>query len=159
MLRLILVRHAKSAWDEPSLSDFDRPLSPRGRKSAKWIGETISKEGWLPDAILCSTAVRTRETLELAGLAGPKAIYDDASYALRDADYVELIRTDGQGRVLMLVGHNMAISDTAARLLDTDAIGNFATGAIAVIDFEVDDWRDVAEGTGRLVGFHKPPKG
>jgi len=158
MLRLILVRHAKSAWDEPSLSDFDRPLAPRGRKSAKWIGETIRNEGWLPDAILCSTAARTRETLELAGLAGPKTIYDDAFYALRDADYVELIRTDGQGRVLMLVGHNMAISDTAARLLDTVAIGDFATGAIAVIDFDARSWPDIAEATGRLVDFRKPPK-
>lgn len=171
MLRLVLVRHAKSAWDEPELSDFDRPLAPRGRKAAIWIGDTLTSNGWLPRRILCSSAVRTRETLHLAltrlpaNAPPPVTVFSDAVYGHRDGDYVELIREQGaDAPVLMLVGHNMAMAETALALagaIDANArheLESFVAGGIAVIDFEGVGWGDIEAGAGRLVAFRRPPK-
>src|SRR4051794_16751236 len=65
MKTLILMRHAKSAWDDPHHKDIDRPLSPRGRKVAPRMGEWLAGEGYKPHVVLCSSAQRTRETLDL----------------------------------------------------------------------------------------------
>ena len=159
MRRLILIRHAKSAWDGPNLSDHDRPLAPRGRRGAAWIGETLRAQGWVPDAVLCSTAMRTRQTLELAEIAAP-VTFDREIYDLRDEDFVDLIRRKG-GTVpmLALVGHNTAMERTALLLAEDDAdFGGYPTGAIAVIDFAIDDWSDLREGSGRVEAFRRPPR-
>jgi phosphohistidine phosphatase len=167
MLRLILVRHAKSAWDDPGLSDFDRPLARRGIAAAAWVGETLTSHGWLPDRIVCSTARRTRETLELANARlpanGPKAdiVWSDAVYDRRDHDYLGLIADQGGDvPVLMFVGHNSATEQTALLLTRHDpAAGMFPTAGIAVIDCELADWGAVAPGAGRLMHILRPPRG
>lgn len=167
MLRLILVRHAKSAWDDPGLSDFERPLALRGIAAAAWIGETLTKRGWLPDRIVCSTSRRTRETLELA-LArlpanGPRpdVVWSDAVYDRRDHDYLGVIAEQGGGsQVLMLVGHNSATEQTALLLsTEGDVLGNFPTGGIAVIGCESSDWMELVPRCGRLTHFLRPPRG
>lgn len=71
MLRLILVRHAKSGWDDPGLDDHDRPLAPRGRRAAGWLGTALRDGGFLPETILCSSALRTRQTLDGTGVEAP----------------------------------------------------------------------------------------
>ncbi|KQW80595.1 hypothetical protein ASC89_11120 [Devosia sp. Root413D1] len=167
MLRLILVRHAKSAWDDPGLSDFDRPLALRGIAAAAWIGETLTRHGWLPDRIVCSTSRRTRETLELAMTRlpanGPRpdVVWSDAVYDRRDHDYLGLIAEQGSGaKSLMLLGHNSATEQTALTFsADGAALGNFPTAGIAVIDCEISDWMELAPRCGRLVHFLRPPKG
>lgn len=164
MLRLILVRHAKSAWDDPALTDFDRPLAMRGIEAAAWIGDTLAQRGLLPDRIVCSTARRTRETLELALARMPAnwradVVWSDAVYERRDHDYVELIAEQGGDvKVLMIIGHNSATEETA-RSLSGAAMGNFPTGGIAVIDFEASAWADLVRGSGQLVHFLRPAKG
>lgn len=166
MLRLILVRHAKSAWDDPGLTDFDRPLARRGLEAAAWIGDTLTRHGWLPDRILCSTSRRTRETLELAMSHMPDnrqradLVWSDAVYARRDETYLGLIgEQDGGVGVLMVVGHNSATEQTALLLAGRGSgIGAFPTGGIAVIDFDVPDWGQIATGMGRLVHYLRPPK-
>src|SRR6476619_4579368 len=65
MHTLYLLRHAKSSWDDPTLSDRDRPLAPRGRRDAKRIAQHLVRLGIEPELVLCSSALRTRETLEL----------------------------------------------------------------------------------------------
>lgn len=166
MLRLILVRHAKSAWDDPGLADFDRPLAARGITAAGWIGETLSRHGWLPGRIVCSTARRTRETLELAKAHLPAngkpadIVWSDAVYDRRDHDYLGIIAEQGgDAPVLMLVGHNSATEETA-RLLSRGShdTGAFPTAGIAVIDCNLDSWSELAPGAGRLVHFLRPPK-
>lgn len=167
MLRLILVRHAKSAWDDPGLSDFDRPLAPRGTSGALWIGETLTKHGWLPDRIVCSTARRTRETLELAltrlpaNSPRPDVVWSDGVYDRRDHDYLGLIAEQGgEARVLMLVGHNSAAEETALTVgAGGEAIGSFATAGIAVIDCEISGWAEIVPRCGRLLHYLRPPKG
>ncbi|RYE49705.1 MAG: histidine phosphatase family protein [Hyphomicrobiales bacterium] len=167
MLRLILVRHAKSAWDDPGLTDFDRPLALRGIAAAAWIGDTLTKHGWLPDRIVCSTSRRTRETLELAVARlpanGPRpdVVWSDAVYDRRDHDYLGLIAEQGgDTNVLMLVGHNSATENTALALsAGGEALGSFPTGGIAVLDCDVTDWMELAPRCGRLLHFLRPPKG
>ncbi len=63
MKRLLLLRHAKSSWHDPSLADFDRPLNQRGRAAARMMGDYLVRKGLLPDLVLCSAAQRARETL------------------------------------------------------------------------------------------------
>lgn len=166
MLRLILVRHAKSAWDDPGLSDFDRPLARRGLEAAAWIGDTLAQRGLLPERIVCSTARRTRETLELALVGMPAnwaadVVWSETVYDLRDRDYVPLISDQGgSAKVLMIVGHNSAMEETARALTPRgDAIGSFPTGGIAAIDLDAPDWVSLVPGSGRLVHFLRPPKG
>ena len=157
MLRLVLVRHAKSAWDNASLSDFDRPLAPRGRAAAAWIGETFRDRGWTAEQVICSPAARTRETLALSGIDAAEVGFDRRVYDLRDEDYVDLVRELGQRRSVMLVGHNSAISATAAVLAQPNP-GPFPTGAIAVLDFDAEEWAALEAASGRVVAFLKPPK-
>jgi phosphohistidine phosphatase len=159
MLRLILIRHAKSAWNAPDLDDFSRPLAPRGRSAARWIGDTLRGEGWVADLVLCSPAARTRETLSLSAATAPTQFVQEI-YDLMAADFVELIRTNGgAARSLMLVGHNSAIEATALALCSGRMdFGGFPTGAIVVLDFEAADWRGLVEGTGQLVAFCRPPR-
>lgn len=168
MLRLILVRHAKSAWDDPALADFDRPLARRGEKAARWIGRTLREFGYPIDAIRCSPGVRARQTLELAagpeGIAGPVSI-DERLYAHRDDDYVSLLPAGGAARTLLLVGHNPATAETLALLAGqnrggeiVDLAAGYPTGGIAVLEFDAADWAAVRPGTGRLVRFLRPPR-
>ena len=159
MLRLILIRHAKSAWDTPELDDFARSLAPRGRAEARWVGETMRREGWTPDLVLCSPAARTRETLSLSGITAPVQFVQEI-YDLMGADFVDLIRTKGGAvRSLALVGHNNAMDTTALALCSGRMdFGGFPTGAVVVLDFAAADWMALAEGTGQLVAFCRPPR-
>src|SRR5690349_1589139 len=71
--RILLLRHAKSAWDEPGLDDFDRPLAARGRRAAAVMGVYLRDEKLVPDLVLCSAARRAAETWEIAAHELPKA--------------------------------------------------------------------------------------
>lgn len=160
MRRLILIRHAKSDRGAEGVSDHDRPLARRGEKAAEWIGETLRDEEWLPDLVLCSSSVRTRQTLELSGIQADvqllREIYDNMS-----RDFVEIIRRHGgEAQTLALIGHNTGMETTAQKLADDDAdLYGYPTGAIAVLDFDIEDWSELAEGTGRLVAFRQPRDG
>lgn len=156
MLRLILVRHAKAA---AGLADFDRPLAPRGQREARWVGETLRAEGWLPDLVLCSSALRTRQTLALSEVAAP-TVFEREIYDLMDEDFVDCVRRRGGAAArLALVGHNSAIN-TTAQLLASEAVefGGYPPAAIAVLDFAIDDWSALARRTGALVAFRAPPR-
>ena len=166
MLRLILVRHAKSAWDDPGLADVDRPLARRGLEAAAWIGDTLAQRGLLPERIVCSTSRRTRETLELALVRMPAnwatdVVWSEAVYELRDHDYLGLIAEQGgSAKVLMVIGHNSATERTCQALVGPgDTMDSFPTGGIAVMDLEASAWSSVAPGSGRLIHFLRPPKG
>lgn len=141
-LRLILMRHAKSSWENPTSGDHERPLAPRGQRSAKALGGWMRDKGWLPDQILCSSARRTRETLDGLGLDVSAEYLDD----LYHASATQMLRMLGQasGKNLLMIGHNPGISDFADQIVDDPPehpkFDTFPTGATLVVDFQTDDW-------------------
>jgi len=167
MKRLILYRHAKSDWGDASLADKDRPLNDRGRRSAQVMAEYLHQEGLFPDLILCSSSQRTRETLAplLPHLPTETEIrLLDVLYDVHGEDYLKTVRLlGGTAGILMLIGHNPAMEATAFSLIKDrtgsawqDLSGKFPTAAIAIFDFELETWADLAVETGCLVSFVKP---
>ncbi len=166
MPRLLLLRHAKSSTEDPSLADIDRPLGPRGRRAASLVGEHMVRHRLLPDRILCSVARRTRETLAglLPHLSGETDIAITGSLYEPRGGYAEIIAAQGrQARTLLVIGHNPAMQDTATALIGSgnpilaaEVASKFPTAGLAVIDFDIPAWRDMRTGTGRIVAFFRP---
>jgi phosphohistidine phosphatase len=167
MPRLLLLRHAKSSWDDAGLADIDRPLTPRGERGAALVGEAMRDRGYLPDHILCSPAKRTRQTLDaIIPFLGEKlqiAIEDDL-YHPPIKDYRAIIaKRAGDAKTLLVIGHNPKLQATALLLTgwgDDDLADTMAkkypTAALAVIDFAAKAWPSLPEHSGRIVDFVRP---
>ncbi|MEJ8474833.1 SixA phosphatase family protein [Roseibium algae] len=167
VLRLLLLRHAKSDWGDPGLEDIDRPLSNRGRNAARAMGAFLEENHLRPDLILCSTAQRTRETLSFllpnfkqeAEIRLLQSLYDQSG-----ADYIQTIRAEGGAtKTLMLIGHNPAIEDTAHTLymgdqpdLRADMELKYPSGALTVYDCPIDAWKSLTSESCHLEAFIKP---
>lgn len=158
-LTLILMRHAKSGWDDPTLDDIDRPLSDRGRRQAPLIGRWLASAGHIPDLALVSGARRTRETWDL--MAGD---FPDATPRVVDALYLAppaRIRAALNGetdKTILVLAHNPGIAEAAHDMVehhpeDGDFM-RYPTSATSVIRFDADRWDDVRRG--RLVDFTVP---
>ena len=166
MVRLLLLRHAKSDWGAPDLADHDRPLAERGRHDAPRIGAALRAGGHVPVRVLCSTALRARHTLDL--VAGEMALEAAAEflpeiYEGGPQQILDLARSaNGGAQTLMMVGHNPAFHEAALALcgaggeaLRTAMEAKFPTCTFAVIDFP-DGWSKVGWGAGCLVAFLRP---
>ncbi|RUU81093.1 histidine phosphatase family protein, partial [Mesorhizobium sp. M7A.F.Ca.MR.362.00.0.0] len=109
MKQLLLLRHAKSSWDDPDLDDFDRPLAERGVKAARSIGRELAARGWLPDLALVSPALRTRDTWRLVAAelpVQPRIAFVEALYDASAADILSQIgQTDASSGSLLVIGH------------------------------------------------------
>jgi phosphohistidine phosphatase len=166
MKQLFLVRHAKSSWDDPELPDHDRPLAPRGRRAARLLAEHLGREGITPSLVLCSTARRTRETLE--GIApalgeGTRVQIEDELYAASGQRLLERLRVveDGAGSVL-LIGHNPGVEQLALSLAGSgeklaDVRRKYPTGALATLEF-AGRWSELRPGRAELTGFVTPKR-
>ncbi|MEV8514293.1 histidine phosphatase family protein [Dactylosporangium sp. NPDC051484] len=140
---LILLRHAKAANPDDYATDIERPLTARGHRDAAAAGHWLRKAGLVPDAVLCSTAVRTRQTLDELRLAGEVPVtYEHRIYVGPADDTLDLIRhVDATVATLLLVGHNPTISDLSDTLAPRAlADGGLATSGIAVHRFN-GSWR------------------
>lgn len=166
MRRLMLLRHAKSNWST-GLTDRERPLAARGREAAPLIGRYIAEELLLPDLVLISPARRTVETWELVGPMLPErpgCHHEPRLYESKPARLLEVIQeTEPDVHTLLMVGHNPGLEELAAQLTghgDRYAAARMAkkypTCGLVVIDFAVEDWRDVAPRGGRLDRFVTP---
>lgn len=156
--RLILTRHAKSSWSSPALGDHARPLNGRGRRSAAALGEWLRDKGYLPDAILSSSAERTRETAERLGFDVP-ARFTKALYHAGARQMLAELRGENAQTALML-GHNPGIAEFADLLLEKlpahPRFLDYPTGATLVAEFPVSDWDEVRFGLGRAIDFVIP---
>ncbi|MDI9469362.1 MAG: histidine phosphatase family protein [Bacillota bacterium] len=136
MKKLYLLRHAKSSWDNPLLSDYDRPLNSRGRRQARAMGRFFREQAFEIDGILCSSALRTRQTLDLLlesyAYKGDIA-YRDEIYASSVSILINLIQQT-ELNSLLLIGHNPEIESLAANLSGQVLI--MPTCQLAVIDME-----------------------
>lgn len=158
--RLILTRHAKSAWDDPALDDHDRPLNDRGRRSARLLGDWLASRGYDPEEVLCSTARRTEETWERIASAvfetRPVLRMEPALYQADPGRMLEVLRSATMNTVMM-IGHNPSIAHFAAMLparapLDPD-FRRYPTAATLVVDFSADSWAEVQPGQGDVRDF------
>lgn len=171
MLRLWLLRHAKSAWDDPELDDFARPLSPRGKKACRLLARHMAERNISPGLVLCSPATRTRQTWErlqkrLSGGAPDRiqARFDPSLYLAEPAALLALTRAAPTDcRELMLIGHNPGLEEFATSLSGSaagDALDRlaekFPTGGLAEIVFPAKAWAQVAPKAGFLASFVVP---
>ena len=164
--KLVLLRHAKSAW--PDVPDHERPLARRGRRDAPAMGRWLRAVGYLPDLVLCSTARRARETWQLAQAtlgATPPASFDGRVYEASAMQLLDLIRRAPRtARTLLIVGHDPAVPELALMLAATTPPGpagtesgtappdmldrmraKFPTAAIAILEF-TGNWDQLAPG-------------
>lgn len=156
--RLLLLRHAKSSWDDPALADHARPLAPRGHKAAKLIGARLRADQTWVDLVLCSSARRARETIDLVAPPGRIEI-EDSLYGASAGELLQRVHDlpDDIGAA-MLVGHNPAMHDLAVQLLSDageELIGKFPTGALATLTF-TGSWSALAPRGAELDTFLKP---
>ena len=163
--RLILMRHAKSSWDEPGLRDHDRPLSKRGYRSCRLIGKTLRDAGILPEEAVVSSALRCLETwhgLKSAARLSIAHREEPDLYHAGTAGMLKLLRSSRESTVLML-GHNPGTVVFASMILKESSLmathaqfRRFPTAATAVVDFDIVSWSDLVLATGELVDFWIP---
>ncbi len=158
-LTLILMRHAKSSWDSPTLADHDRPLNKRGRKSALAIAGWLRDNGWLPDEVLCSSSARTRETWDRMDLQADKVCLHRSLYHADPEDMLNELSGATEPTVLML-GHNPGIAEFAHRVVhnvpENLRFQDYPTCATTVIQFDITDWADIDWHSGDILGFVTP---
>ncbi|MFQ1702272.1 SixA phosphatase family protein [Loktanella agnita] len=161
-LRLILIRHAKSGWNDPGADDHARVLNQRGHESAIAIGEWLAKQGYMPELILCSDATRTQETAALIIPhlhPQPRLQLSSALYHAAPDTILDLIRRS-EAASIAVVGHNPGIGMLARGLVETAPdharFGDYPTCATTVLDFDADRWNAIQPYQGRIVDFIVP---
>lgn len=167
MRKLLLLRHAKSSWDDPGLQDFDRPLNGRGRKDARRMGKFMAEHGLRPALALVSAALRTRSTWELmeprlegVPMSLERQLYEASARTLTS----RLRQVDDHVASVLLIAHNPGIGRLAEDLVGhhgaPDLLERLAekypTGALAEIELDITHWGEVEDGRGRLVSFTRP---
>ncbi|MEU2002631.1 SixA phosphatase family protein [Rhodococcus sp. NPDC019627] len=158
---LILMRHGKSAYPA-GVADHDRPLAPRGRRQAAMAGDWLRAMQPPVDAVLCSTSVRTRDTLAAAGVTAPTT-FSEVLYGAYPAQVLaEIAETDASVRTLLVVGHDPGMPTTALDLAGNPDTGDavairekFPTSALAVLTVPC-SWAELTSSSASLTTFHVP---
>jgi phosphohistidine phosphatase len=165
MRTLYLLRHAKSSWSDPSLVDQERPLAPRGWRDARRLGRELARLEVMPELVLCSTARRARETLDLlraeTTIPAP-ALLEPGLYAASAAALLgRILRLPDEVSSVMLIAHNPGLEELALELASSgDELERLArkypTGALATLTAEVAGWGELAPAGATLTGFVVP---
>ena len=164
---LFLLRHAKSSWDDPELGDAARPLAPRGRKAARRMADYIRAHDVHPELVLCSSARRTRETLDaLIPTLGPDVDVriEGGLYAADDRELLSRLRRVGAPiESVLVVGHNPGLQDLATMLAGDGTsqqlqqiTTKFPTGALATLDLGKTTWARLSPGCAYLAALVLP---
>jgi phosphohistidine phosphatase len=161
MKTLILVRHAKSSWDDPSVDDRDRPLNGRGRKDAPVMGERLAHLGIQPDLILSSPAVRALTTAEIFAKAldykRKKIVVDERIYGTTPATLLKLFHAlNDEVTCAMLFGHNPELSDLAHDF--SPQIDDLPSCAVVEMHFDVKAWPQISAHTLKRIELHLSKK-
>lgn len=159
---LLLVRHAKSSWNHPGLSDHDRPLNQRGEHDAPMMGARLARRAKVPQRIITSTALRAARTAEAiaAELDYPhKAIVREPALYLAPASVMlELLQGfDDRHHCYLLVSHNPGITELINRLGDRP-IDNLPTAGVVELRFDCAHWSELRWGSGQQTYFDYPKK-
>jgi len=160
MKTLLVLRHAKSSWNDTALADHERPLNKRGRRDGPRMGELVRERRLTPDIIISSDAVRARRTAkavaEAARYAG-EILLDPFLYMASPPGILAVLRTvrETKAGTVMIVGHNPDLEELVAQL--TGEQPDLPTAALAQIGLPIDRWRDLKVSThGTLLGLWRP---
>jgi phosphohistidine phosphatase len=160
MKTLLVLRHAKSSWNDTALDDHERPLNKRGRWDGPRMGELVREHRLTPDIIISSDAVRARRTAEAVAEAARFAgeiVLDPRLYSASPPGILAVLRTvpETNAGTVMIVGHNPGLEELVAQL--TGEQEDLPTAALAQIGLPIDRWRDLKLSThGTLVGLWRP---
>lgn len=162
MKTLLLVRHAKSSWDDGGISDIDRPLKKSGVKNAIIVAEKLKTKKLAPDLIVCSPAVRAVSTALIFARAFnypmQRVVLNEIVYDFSKDALLPLVRnTDDKYDTLMLVGHDPALT-YLINDLTSSALEKIPTSSVAAIRFGVKHWNKIALNKGRLLFLESPVK-
>ena len=158
MRTLYLLRHAESSWKDLTQPDFDRPLKDRGRKAAKLIGKYLGAEKLNDPLVVCSPAMRTRETAEIVLKHAHLRVevqFEERIYEASLHNLVHLVsELPDEKQIAILIGHNPGFEELLAYL--TGEGRRMPTCALAKIKFDVESWKDIKEDHGTLDWFVTP---
>lgn len=159
MKTLLLMRHAKSSWGNPGLSDHERPLNKRGELACRLMGSFLNEQNLIPDKIICSTAVRAKKTVE--GLIETLPFANDIDYTRNlyhaDVDTMleQLQALPDNIEIAMLVGHNPGMDEFLDFICDEQ--DHMPTAAVAKIEFDISNWHKLrANSSANLKNLWKP---
>ena len=162
MKTLYILRHAKSAWDNPGLADHDRPLNSRGKSDLPKMGQHLKRLGVNPELIISSTAFRARRTAE--------GIANQLGYDTEQIEYTRRLYHAGEDEIMdvlaevdhtinhvMVTGHNPGFT-YAINYFGSYNLDNLPTCGFARIDFDIDEWHEVDRGRGKVIFIEYPKK-
>ncbi len=166
MSRLFLLRHGRAAWAEPGERDFDRPLTDDGRRESLRVGAMMLANGYRPDRVVCSPARRALETwhgvARALDMRASEAMLCQTLYSDDAGAYLTVVRSNGAGGSLLIIGHNPTLEDLAIGLsapglgpARADLDKGFPTAGLAVLSFE-GDLSGAMLGTATLEAFVIP---
>jgi phosphohistidine phosphatase len=163
MLRLTLIRHAKTEPAHSGQEDWDRALEARGQHDAAEMGRRLKGRHLKPEKMLVSPAVRALTTAQTMarelGMSRGKLVLDERLYLASSKDMLKVIQELGETAAhLALVGHNPGITDFADQLASERSMENMPTGGVFTLEFDIAHWSDLAFGTGVNADFDYPTK-
>jgi phosphohistidine phosphatase len=166
--KLLILRHAKSGWDDPVARDFDRPLNKKGEKAARLMGKWMKGESITFSQVIASPAVRVIETIDYVAAGYGKRIeptWERRVYLASSATLMDVLReVDSSKSSVLMVGHNPGLEDLVLDLVPEgrDAalrdlvFEKYPTAAIAEIELDIENWADIERGKGSLKQFIRP---
>lgn len=160
---LYIVRHAKSGWDNPMLSDFERPLTARGHRDAPVMAGIVSGQANPPTLIVSSSALRAITTARafssVLGLPLDMMLIKNALYEASTDDVLRVVRSfDDSHDVVMLVGHNPSVSSVVNNFSNT-IVDEMPTCSVAKLVFkDALKWSDIGDRTAKLEMFERPKR-
>jgi len=162
MKKLYLIRHAKSSWKNPGMSDIERPLNKRGKRDAPFMGKLLNNVGAKPDVIITSPAQRALRTSKVMAeeLDYPvkNIIINKLIYEADTNELISIIKSiPDEVNIAMFFGHNPGLTFVNNYLTDK-YIDNIVTCGIVEIEFNCDSWKDVNENTGNVISYEYPKK-
>ena len=160
MKTLLLVRHAKSSWDQPGLADFDRPLNERGKKDAPEMAKRVKEKGIKIDHLVSSPAKRAKKTAryfaEEFGFKKDEIHLVEELYGAGLPEFLRAVQTIGDKYdTVALFSHNPGITDFASSLTNV-RVDDMPTCAVFALQIETDSWKNFAGAEKNFLFFDYP---
>ncbi len=162
MKTLVIIRHSKSDWSDPHITDIERPLNKRGKRDAPFMAKLLKEKNVFPDLILTSPAERALQTVkyfvDVFNYDKSKIVVREEIYTMGSAAIRKLLsQIDDLHNTVFLFGHNPDLTSLANQLMDM-FIENIPTTGIVCIDFDFDTWKEILTSKGKLRFFEYPKK-